>query len=209
MRLLAIDTSSHLLSVALAEDTNILISHATYMERGQGEALIPLIQRLCDEANCPIETVQQVIATVGPGSFTGVRIALATARGIGLSLNIPVIGITNFDALTMPEMPYPLCVALDTKRGDCYTQVFQNDQEATEPKILSPDEVTALKLPVLTDNPALFNQANVQLVQAPECPAENMINVIFRKPTAKRPPEPLYLREADVTVVAPKSVHGS
>lgn len=209
MRLLAIDTSSHLLSVALADDTNILNSEALYMERGQGEALIPLIQRLCHEANCPIDTIQQVIVAVGPGSFTGVRIALAAARGIGLSLNIPVIGLTNFEALTTLDMPYPLCVALDTKRGDCYVQIFENNQKANEPIILSPDSVVALNLPILTDNPALFNQANVRLIQAPECPAENMINVVFRKPTAKRLPEPLYLREADVTVVAPKSIHAS
>ncbi len=207
MRLLSIDTSSNLLSVALAEDDSIIASKSLLMERGQGEALIPIIQKLFISAKWDIQTLNQVLAAIGPGSFTGVRIALAAARGIGLSLNIPVLGITNFNALISPDMPYPLCVALDTKRGDCYVQVFESYQKTQTPQIMSLSEIVALHLPVVTDKPDLFENTIVQSIEMPACPAANMIHVANSKPDVLQNPDPLYLREADVTVSTPCGIH--
>ena len=200
MRLLSIDTSSNLLSVALAENYVLVASESRYMERGQGEALIPIIQTLCQKAQWDITSLNQVISAIGPGSFTGVRIALATARGIGLALNIPAYGMTNFDSLTMPDMPYPLCVALDTKRGDCYTQIFESYNKTQSPQIRSLSDIIALNLPVLTDNITLFDHFDIRLIDKPFNPAANMIHSAKLKPSVLKSPDPLYLREADVTL---------
>ncbi len=207
MRSLAIDSSSDLLSVALAEDNKIVVSESVLMQRGQGEALIPLIRKLCESVSWDVASLNQVIVAVGPGSFTGVRIALAAARGIGLSLNIPVYGLTNFSTLIPTDVSYPICVALDTKRGDFYTQIFETATQTTEPCVLSMGDVQSLSMPVITDKPALFDDT-VTIIKAVENPAENMIQIADAHPETLLPPEPVYLREADVTVVPKSCVAG-
>ncbi len=207
MRSLAIDTASNLLSIALAENETIVASESIYMERGQGETLIPLIQSLCNSVTWDIASLNQVIVAVGPGSFTGVRIALAAARGIGLSLDIPVKGLTNFDILIPEDVIYPLCVALDTKRGDFYTQQYESaDLPPHTPCIMNTAKIAALNIPVITDKPDLFaEQTGMQLIATPQCPATNMIRIANQHKNRLLPPEPVYLREADVTVVCKKS----
>ncbi len=203
MRSLAIDAASNFLSIAFAEDETVLAAQSVYLERGHGETLIPLIQNLCNSIGWDMHSLNQVIVAVGPGSFTGVRIALATARGIGLSLNIPVKGLTNFDTLIPENINYPICVAIDTKRGDFYTQQFDaSDLPPHEARIMTASEITSLNMPVITDKTDLFTeQPNIQLFEKPQCPAENMIRIASTHEDKLLPPEPVYLREADVTVV--------
>lgn len=200
MRSLSIDTSSNLLSLALAENNKIVATYACYMERGQGEALIPAIQNLFNQVQFDISSLNQVFVAVGPGSFTGVRIALATARAIGLSFNIPVRGLTNFEALLPVNAAFPLCVALDSKRGDFYVQIFESFTKKQLPRILSAAEIEALKVPVLTDKSESFQKTSTHLLSAPACPAANMIQLIYNKHIETLPAVPLYLREADVTL---------
>ncbi len=203
MRSLAIDTSSNLLSLALADNETIVHSTAVYMERGQGEALIPLIQSACKAIKWDIASIDEVIVAVGPGSFTGVRIALAAARGIALSLNIPVKGITNFETLVPENTAYPVCVALDTKRGDFYTQIYHNPEDTlSQPQIMTREEIGALNMTIVTDKPDVFSaDIHTRIGATPTCPAENMIRIAHQYPAKMLPPEPVYLREADVTVV--------
>ncbi len=201
MRLLSLDTSSNLLSVALADNHHVVISKAIYMERGQGEALAPLIQSMFETVGWDIKSVNQVLVAVGPGSFTGVRIGLSAARGLGLALNIPVNGISNFNAVLPLMVTQPVCVALDTKRGDCFVQRFDETGCLNgEPQILSVDDIVSLHVPVITDKADLFTNTNVALIAMPVCPAEHMIDVFFNRPNVLLPAEPLYLREADVTL---------
>ena len=98
MVLLAIDTSNRTLSVALLTEKGDIFSKEIQMERGQGEALVPLIRELLAEAKQEIENLNAIAVAVGPGSFTGVRIGLACAKAFGLALNIPVWGVTNLEA---------------------------------------------------------------------------------------------------------------
>ena len=198
MFILAIDTTSNLLSVALCKDKGVLATQSVYMERGQGEALMPLLQKMFEETGCSFKELNMVVSAIGPGSFTGVRIGLAVARGLGLALNIPVKGVSNFEAIAL-SAPKPCVVALDTKRGDFYAQIC-DENSFKEPMVLTKESVEELHLPILTDKPELFNSDMVTLLPMPEIIAVQLIQTILKYPERSFSAEPLYLREADVTI---------
>ena len=95
------------------------------MERGQGEALIPMVDALLKQAGLSPADVKRVAVSVGPGSFTGVRVGLAAARGMGLALHVPVVGITTLAAAAYQVPAETVLAVADTKRGDFFTQLFR------------------------------------------------------------------------------------
>jgi tRNA threonylcarbamoyladenosine biosynthesis protein TsaB len=100
------------------------------MEQGQAEALVPMIESVMTAANAAYPDLDRIAVTVGPGSFTGVRVGLATARGIALAAGKPAIGVTTMEVLAaaVPPQLLPILVAIDTKRGDLYVQQFAADK---------------------------------------------------------------------------------
>ncbi len=103
------------------------------MARGQAEHLVPFAQEVMDECGLEYADLDVVVCTVGPGAFTGLRIGLSTARAFGLSLSIPVFGITTFDVLAMDffaRESKPCSVVLETKRKDFYFQHFDSQGHA-------------------------------------------------------------------------------
>ena len=124
MYTLAFDTTANSVSVALLDDSDIVFQDNQIMERGQGEALIPMIQRIMYSSGKKMSDIDRIAVSVGPGSFTGVRVGLATARGMGLALKKKVVGITTLEASAYQIKGKVLSV-LDTKRGDFYTQIFE------------------------------------------------------------------------------------
>ena len=97
------------------------------MVRGQAERLIPFAQEVMEEAGLDYGDLDAVLCTIGPGAFTGLRIGMSAARAFGLSLDIPVIGVTTLQALAMnyvAEHGLDCSVVLETKRSDFYIQDF-------------------------------------------------------------------------------------
>ena len=96
------------------------------MAHGQSEALVPMVQRVADEAEVSLLEIDLVAVTTGPGAFTGLRIGLATARGFALAADVPCYGVTTTEALAAAQESTPdrLVVALDTRRADVYVQSF-------------------------------------------------------------------------------------
>ena len=201
MVLLAIDTSGAILSVALLTEDGAVYAKQQQMERGQGEALIPLIQELLDEAKQKVEAVDAVAVAVGPGSFTGVRIGLACAKAFGLALNIPVWGVTNLEAQAY-GISKPVTVVLDSKRGDYFVQRFENGKALGKPHIETIDELKK-KLPftALGDGAQeLAKTIGCQAIQSPEPIAVAVAKIAQNRKNNPLPAQPLYLRQADVTV---------
>ncbi len=119
------DASAGACSVALLRGGATLGYLRRDMTHGHAAVLPPMIRQLMDEAGCRFSSLHIVAATVGPGSFTGVRVALAAARGIALAVGCPCIGVTSLGAIAAAAVyPGRLLVALDTRRGDVYGQVF-------------------------------------------------------------------------------------
>ena len=113
--ILAFDTSAaHCAAALLLPDRVILRDEP--MEKGQAERLVPLLEELLAEGGIGWADLKALAVGTGPGNFTGVRIAVAAARGLALGLKIPAIGVTRLEALAH-GLPRPLVVIEDAKRG--------------------------------------------------------------------------------------------
>jgi len=123
--ILAMDASAGSCSVAVGSGGAALAHLARAMTHGHAAVLPPMIRQVMDDAGRPFAALDAVGVTVGPGSFTGVRVGLAAARGVALAVGCPCIGVTSLEAVAAAAaFPGLLLVALDTRRGDVYAQVF-------------------------------------------------------------------------------------
>jgi len=120
--LLAFDTSAAHCAAALLCDGVVSVKSES-MDKGQAERLMPLLEEVLAEAGLDWHDLAAVAVGTGPGNFTGVRIAVAAARGLALGLGIPAIGVTRLEALAY-GLPRPLTVVEDAKRGEVYVQLF-------------------------------------------------------------------------------------
>ena len=125
--ILAFDCAGASCSAAVYAGGAVRAGRFEAMARGQSERLVPLIQEVMFEAGLDYGGLDAIAVTRGPGGFTGVRIGLATARGLALASGRPVVGVTNFEAVAaaVPAAAgRSLLVALETKREDLYVQSF-------------------------------------------------------------------------------------
>lgn len=165
------------------------------MEKGQGERLVPLLEALLADAAISWRDVTAIAVGTGPGNFTGVRIAVATARGLALGLNIPAVGVTRLEALAY-GLPRPLRVVEDARRGMVYTQTFHDDGSAEPAALIEVDAVSPQTTPQAI---AQTGGAAGPNALPPACALAEAIARIGA-PRARLPqprPAPFYLRAAD------------
>ena len=126
MKLLALDTAMAACSVAVHDSGEVRATAFAAMERGHAEAIAPMARDVMAEAALEFAALDRIVVTVGPGTFTGVRIGLAMARGLGLALGIPVIGIDTLSAIAANASPigHPLLVAADARKDEVYAALF-------------------------------------------------------------------------------------
>jgi tRNA threonylcarbamoyladenosine biosynthesis protein TsaB len=123
--ILAFDTSAaHCAAALLSADRVILREEA--MEKGQAERLMPMLEEVLAEGGIGWRDLRAIAVGTGPGNFTGIRIAVAAARGLALGLGIPAVGVTRLEALAH-DLPRPLRVLEDARRGEVYVQDFLDD----------------------------------------------------------------------------------
>ncbi len=131
--ILALDTSLGAVSVCvlMPGQAEPLAQETLALQRGHAEALLPMLDRVIGEVEGGFEALGRVAVTVGPGSFTGIRIGVAAARALGLALRVPVIGISTLAALAAPaisaSVPTRIVAAIDAKHGCVYAQGFAAD----------------------------------------------------------------------------------
>ena len=112
--------------------------------RGQAESLLPMVDRALSRTGLPPEALDFVAVTVGPGSFTGIRIGLAAARGIALATDARLIGVTSFEAVAVTHAKGGrfLLVALESRREDLFVQLFDPRCDPIgEPAAIMPAEL--------------------------------------------------------------------
>ncbi len=130
MRVLAIDTALAACSAAVldTEHSGIVAAESLPMTRGHAEALMPLVARVIDQAGMAFSDLDRVAVTTGPGSFTGLRVGIAAARGIALAANKSAVGVSTLLAYAAPQMAagdrFPVVAAIDARHGHVYLQVF-------------------------------------------------------------------------------------
>jgi tRNA threonylcarbamoyladenosine biosynthesis protein TsaB len=130
MRVLAIDCALDACSAAVLDSDagTIMASETRTMVRGHAEAVMPLIARVMDRAEIAFTELDRIAVTVGPGSFTGLRVGISAARGIALSAAKPAIGLTTLAGLAAPHIAEndttPVVAAIDARHNCVYLQVF-------------------------------------------------------------------------------------
>lgn len=223
--LLAIDTATDACSAAILAGDAITAHRSAAMVRGQAEALMPMVLETLGAAGCAFADLTAVGVTVGPGAFTGLRIGLAAARGIGLAAGIPVIGATTLEVLAqgVPEderAGASVVAAIESKRTDLYVQMFRAQTfgpdlaPLTAPASVMP-EALAEHLP---DGPlVLAGDGAARVAEALNAPDRLTNSTAGPHPDARvlaslaatrlaeagaaagdlPPPEPLYLRPPD------------
>lgn len=130
MRVLAIDTALEACSAALLDTTqgSLLASLSLPMTRGHAESLMPVIDTVMRDSGLSFSDLDRIAVTTGPGSFTGLRVGIAAARGIGLAAGKPVVGLTTLAALAAPLIAaddrLPVTAAIDARHDHVYIQIF-------------------------------------------------------------------------------------
>ena len=197
---LIIDTTCANLTVAVADEKKVYAEHQQTMARGQAEQLIGTLQNVLDEAGKKLKDIQAIIVNVGPGSFTGVRIGLATARALGLALQIPVWGVTAFETYAY-GVKEPTAVVLESLRDEVFVQTFDAKGQATdEPHVCAVEDVPAMTLRgSAAERVAEVNHARIS---SPDCSlAQAMAHIAFARQKEPLSPNPMYVRDADVSLV--------
>src|ERR1700730_3933725 len=130
MLVLAIDCALDACAAAVLDSDlgTIIASETRLMVRGHAEALMPLIARVMDNAEVEFKELGRIAVTVGPGSFTGLRVGISAARGIALAAAKPAIGLTTLAGLAAPHIAaddtLPVVAAIDARHDHVYMQVF-------------------------------------------------------------------------------------
>jgi len=130
MRVLAIDTALEACSAAVLDtgQAAILATESQLMVRGHAEALMPLVAAVMTQAQVGFGDIDRIIVTTGPGSFTGLRVGIAAARGFGLAASKPVVGVTTLAALAAPYIAaddsVPIAAVIDARHHHVYLQLF-------------------------------------------------------------------------------------
>jgi tRNA threonylcarbamoyladenosine biosynthesis protein TsaB len=215
--ILALDTCLDACSVAVCDGERSLAVKSEPMARGHQERLAPMVYEVMHAAGIGFDALGRIAVTVGPGSFTGLRVGLAFAKGLALALDIPCAGVGVLEALaqsaTLGEEPQGfVCAAVDAKRGQIYLQIFIDGRPAMAPDALDPETAAARLAELWTGGPATLVGSGAALLEgvlpgavilprtAPDPLAVARIGQAARAPIP--PPRPLYLRAPDARLSA-------
>ena len=127
LKILAIDTSTDTASIAITDGEDILVESMLNVGRTHSETLIPSFQEMLEKTQLDIKDLDLLALTLGPGSFTGVRIGTSTVKGFALALDKPVAGVSTLEALAsnFPFSSLPIMPLFDARRGEIYSAMFK------------------------------------------------------------------------------------
>jgi tRNA threonylcarbamoyladenosine biosynthesis protein TsaB len=214
MRILAIDTSLTACSAAVFDAAvgAVLAIETMLMARGHAEALMPLIARVMDQGAIEFAELDRVAVTVGPGSFTGLRVGISAARGIALAAGKPVVGVSTLAAFAAPYIAEvkaeAVIVAIDARNGNVFFQAFGvNGRTLVPPQHAPLDEaLRAVETPAYVTGPAARLLADhwpedrptpldIDVKDAPEIDWVAQLGAVADPQLA--PAKPVYLRAPD------------
>lgn len=139
--ILAFDTSAAHCAAALLSGDRILVDRVEPMQKGQAERLFPILEDMLAETGTTWQSLAALGVGIGPGNFTGVRIAVAAARGLTLSLGVPAFGVSAFEcSLSATLVKDGLLVSLAAPRDMAYVQVFRGSQAFGPPDLIAPSD---------------------------------------------------------------------
>ncbi len=127
---LAIDTSSYVMGIAVTDGTEILGEMTTNLKKNHSLRLVPAINMLLKEVDTKPAELERIVVAHGPGSYTGVRIGVTTAKAMAWSLHIPLVGVSSLEMQAYAGRYFLgyICPLIDARRGQVYTGLYQNEQ---------------------------------------------------------------------------------
>lgn len=209
MRVLVVDTALGLCTAGVFEVEEAVVRRlglkSEPMAKGHSERLAGFARDAMAEAGLAFEAIDRIGVTAGPGSFTGLRVGLAFAQGLGAALDRPVVGVSSLDALAASGGGEAAAALIDARRGQVYARFWTNGLARGAAEALSLEAASAriADLPpgamLIGSGAALFAEAFPGLTQAPLAgPApEALARLAAAADPATSPPRPLYLRAPD------------
>ncbi len=211
MKCLAVNTANTLLTLALVVDGQLVHTYETSETRDQGNLLLQHAQKALDAAGLTYQQLDLLGVVTGPGSFSGIRIGLATMRALAMAAEVPVMGVSAFELFAAQRAGHTNIICVESWREELYFQVnnaagntvippvnlspedfLQKLAEVSGPYLLSGDAAEKLQqlLPA-----AIMHDAKITAVDAARIAVAK-----FQKAGQGEHPVPFYLREADVTI---------
>ncbi len=131
MRVLGIESSSLVASIAIWTDDSITAEYTFNFKKTHSQTLLPMLDEIIKMTEIPLDSIDAIAVSAGPGSFTGLRIGSATAKGLGLALKKPLIHIPTIEAMAYQcfSSSYILCPIMDARRNQVYTGIYQYNGE--------------------------------------------------------------------------------
>ena len=196
---LGFDTSAAHCAAALLSGDRVLAQACEPMQKGQAERLMALLEEVLAQNNATWQDLDAIGVGTGPGNFTGIRIAVSAARGLALSLGIPAVGVSTFEAQVL-GVARPVASVVDARREQVYLQFFDKAEAKEAPLQLSADEAAQL----ISDRGcaaigAAWNGPVSAIISPPPAPLAVAIAQLAaqRRKTELARPAPLYIRAAD------------
>ncbi len=209
MLVLGLDTCLSSCSVAVLDGERVVASAREVMARGHQERLAPMARDAMAEAGLAFDRLERIGVTVGPGSFTGLRVGIAFAKGLALALDLPAVGIGTLEALAA-EAEGLVFPAIDARRGQLYLQAFEDGRALMAPDALTAETAAARIAELSQGRPftlvgsgaALLADLapGARIIAAEGADARHVARLAARREPG--PLKPLYLRAPDAKLPA-------
>lgn len=127
MRILALDSSGLVASVAVVEEQNLIGEYTIHHKKTHSQTLLPMLDEVVNMIELDMQTIDAIAVAAGPGSFTGLRIGSATAKGLGMAMDKPIVEVPTVEALAY-NLAYTdklICPIMDARRNQVYTGIYQ------------------------------------------------------------------------------------
>lgn len=131
MKIIALDSSGLVATVAIIEDDICIAEYTTNFKKTHSQTLLPMLDEIKKMVDLDLSSIDAIAVAAGPGSFTGLRIGSATAKGLGLALKKPIIGVPTVDALAYNfyGTEKMVCPLMDARRSQVYTGIYSFERE--------------------------------------------------------------------------------
>jgi tRNA threonylcarbamoyladenosine biosynthesis protein TsaB len=215
---LVLDTALNACAVAVSRDGDILAYASEPMQRGHQERLAPMVEAVMGDSGTRFDALERIGVTVGPGSFTGLRVGLAFAKALSLALDLPCIGVNSLEALAGGRDGF-VAAAIAAKGDQVYLQAFLDGAALMAPDVLD-TAVAAARIAELWSGATatlvgsgapqlagLISSAEIDEAQAADIRA--IARLVESRPSSAVRPRPLYLRPPDAKTIAERRAVGT